>query len=212
MPGDLTLSDRTNFCRAWPADLKLVLALLAIVVAGCIEPEQWPATAAVAVILFIGHAFAGSSYRWMLSRSAAWLATLAALGVTMWWSYPTAESGLWLWSFFVRCVVAVLAGLWLMQVLSAQEFLATLRRWRVPGLFLVIVSFILRYLIVLWEEHERLLRAQQSRGLGAATGSQRWFMALERVGLLLLRSLDRSERIHRAMLARGWDGSPRGLD
>lgn len=212
MPVDVAPMRTENLCRWWPADLKLGLALLAILVVGLLSPEQWPAAAAVGVLLLMGHALAGTSLTWICHRSAVWLSTLVLLGAAMWWSIPTAAAGLWLWSFFVRCAVAVLAGLWLMQVLSAQELLVTLRRWHVPGLLIVMVSFLLRYLVVLWEEHERLWRAQQSRGAGSATSWQLWHLALERVGMLLLRSLDRSERIHRAMLARGWDGSPRGLE
>jgi len=32
------------------------------------------------------------------------------------------------------------------------------------------------------------------------------------LGMLLLRSLERAERVHSAMLARGWDGNFRSLD
>jgi len=212
MPVDAAPVRAENLCRAWPADLKLGLALTAILVVGCLSPEHWPASLTIGVLLSMGHALAGTSLLEIYQRSVWWLSTLVLLGVAMWFSLPTAEAGLWLCAFCIRCGVALLAGLWLMQVLSPQEFLGTLRRWRVPGLLIVMTSFLLRYMIVLWEEHERLQRAQLSRGAGSAYRWQRWNLALERLGLLLLRSLDRSERIHRAMLARGWDGTPRGLE
>lgn len=212
MPDNTAAVAPENFCRSWPADFKLAAALLVILVVGWLSPEQWPATMTLGVVVLFGHACAGTSLTWMIQRAAAWGVMLLLMAIALWWSQPSSAAGLWLWSWLLRCGVAVLAGLWLMQVFTVQELLSTLRRWHLPGLLIVMVSFLLRYLVVLWEEHGRLQRAQLARGAGSATRWQRWNLALERLGLLLLRSLDRSERIHRAMLSRGWDGSPRGLE
>ncbi len=66
-----------------------------------------------------------------------------------------------------------------------------------------------RYLFVLTEEAARLVRARALRSFGRRGMGVRVYGSM--VGHLLLRTLDRARRIHRAMLARGFDGEIRTL-
>ena len=95
--------------------------------------------------------------------------------------------------------------------------LRALRALRVPRLLVATVAFAYRYLFVVGDEATRMLRARASRSTALpgrrAGGSLRWRarVAGHLVGSLFVRSLDRSERVHAAMQARGYDDDPRFL-
>ena len=81
-----------------------------------------------------------------------------------------------------------------------------------PSIIITIVSMTYRYLFVLTDEAQRMLRARQSRSAsagGRSGGSVAWRARVtgNMAGSLFVRSLDRSERIYQAMLARGYDGT-----
>jgi cobalt/nickel transport system permease protein len=61
-----------------------------------------------------------------------------------------------------------------------------------------------RYLFVLMEEGARMLRAHALRSAGGGRVPLRVFGSL--AGQLLVRALDRAQRLHVAMLCRGFDG------
>lgn len=83
---------------------------------------------------------------------------------------------------------------------------------KLPAAFIAILSFMYRYLFVLQEEAERLLRARVSRS-GRSPGRRPGGSLLWRartagsmVGSLFLRGYERSERVQAAMVARGYRG------
>ncbi|MBN8635809.1 MAG: cobalt ECF transporter T component CbiQ [Anaerolineae bacterium] len=91
------------------------------------------------------------------------------------------------------------------------ELLWALDSLRVPATLTAIVGFMYRYLDTLQDEAERLLRARAARSGGGSGGSLLWRARIAggMVGNLFLRSYERSERIHAAMLARGYAGQAR---
>jgi cobalt/nickel transport system permease protein len=203
MPADRAF----NLCRGWPSGLKLAVAMAIVLIAGLLPVEQWPATACLGVFAVVLHALAATPIRLLVRRVLQFLPFVIVLSAGAIVSRPDAAAAVWSAALVLRCLVAFLVGLWLMQVLTASEFLDTLTRWRIPAVLTLLLSFLLRYVALLWEEHERLLRAQRSRAGGPNGRWAEWRGAIERLGLLVLRALDRAERVHRAMLARGWTGS-----
>ncbi|HUQ70451.1 MAG TPA: energy-coupling factor transporter transmembrane component T [Planctomycetaceae bacterium] len=197
----------SNLCRSWPGGLKLGIALATALIAGLLPGELWPATACLGVFALLLHSLAGTPLRTLVRRVAQFLPFVIVLSFGALISRPEAATAVWSAALLLRCLVAFLIGLWLMQVLTASEFLDVLARWRVPAALSIVLSFMLRYVALLWEEHERLLRAQRSRAGGPHGRWTEWRAAIERLGLLVLRALDRAERVHRAMLARGWSGT-----
>jgi cobalt/nickel transport system permease protein len=80
-----------------------------------------------------------------------------------------------------------------------------------PRLLVATIGFMSRYFFVLADETARMLRARASRAArleGRRRPSPLWQgrVAGHMVGSLFLRSLERSERVHAAMLARGYNG------
>lgn len=75
-----------------------------------------------------------------------------------------------------------------------------------------LVAFSYRYLFVLGEEYRRLRTAAAVRGFRPRTDLHTYRTYAHLLGMVLVRSLDRSERVYQAMLCRGFDGVFRGLD
>ena len=109
---------------------------------------------------------------------------------------------------------SVTAAVLLTATTPQIELLRALRAVKVPAILVTIVSMTYRYLFVLADEAHRMLRARQSRsasGAGRSGGSVAWRGRVtgNMAGSLFVRSLDRSDRIYQAMLARGYDGTVR---
>jgi cobalt/nickel transport system permease protein len=113
--------------------------------------------------------------------------------------------------------VSVQAALLLTFTTPFHDLIEGLRALRMPRIMVAIIGFMYRYLEVLTTEAGRMLRARAARsadaGTGRGGGTLRWRgrVAGNLVGSLFLRSYERSERIHGAMLARGFDGEFRYL-
>jgi cobalt/nickel transport system permease protein len=88
---------------------------------------------------------------------------------------------------------------------TAPEIVAGLERLHVPPTFTAIGALAVRYLQVVVDELRRVNTARVARGHDA-----RWLWQARAVaqssGTLAVRCLNRGERVHGAMLARGWDG------
>ena len=111
-------------------------------------------------------------------------------------------------------VLGVLSKAWLsvfvMVLLSAStpvpDLLAALRRFKVPEVFLLLLSFIYRYVAVLGDQIHAMRTAISSRAPGL---SRIRLLTLygHLAGSMFIRAYERGERIHAAMLARGFDGT-----
>jgi cobalt/nickel transport system permease protein len=118
-----------------------------------------------------------------------------------------AEDGLWLaFGILAKATLAVLATGVLAWTTPAPEILSGAERLRVPKTLIAIAGFALRYLQVLLDELRRMRLARVQRGddprwLWQAGGTGR------AVGALVVRTFERGERVHAAMLARGYDGT-----
>jgi cobalt/nickel transport system permease protein len=115
-------------------------------------------------------------------------------------------------SVFFRGTLAFCAALWLVNVMPFDQLLATLRALKVSDVLTAILAFMYRYSFVLWDELGKLRTARRARTLGRPGLVARWRSSAFLIGMLLIRAMGRAERVHGAMLARGWDGRVRTLD
>lgn len=106
--------------------------------------------------------------------------------------------------------VAVLGLLAVTGALAGPKLLRGLRGLGVPPLLLATFAFMERYVHVLREELRRMTLARRARWFRHSRLDRGILTGL--VGTLLLRSLERADRIQSAMIARGWDGSLEALD
>jgi len=83
------------------------------------------------------------------------------------------------------------------------EILALLRRLHVPPVLTTMAALLYRYVFVLGEEMQRMKRTRRSRTFRKGR-AKTWLSLSASVGALFLRTTERSERIYRSMIARGW--------
>ena len=110
-------------------------------------------------------------------------------------------------SIFLRFALSVSAALLLVATTGLDAVAAALAWFRVPRVLIVQLLFLYRYLFVLSEEVARSLRAHALRSPDHP--SPRLRIAGSMLGQVLLRTLERAQRIHVAMLCRGFDGEVR---
>jgi len=101
-------------------------------------------------------------------------------------------------------VVIVLTAM--LGTLEPIDFAHALQRLRVPARFVVLFLFTVRYVAVLEKEYRRLRQAMRARAFRPAINGHTLRSFGNLVGMLLVRALDRSERIQQAMICRGFRG------
>jgi cobalt/nickel transport system permease protein len=121
-------------------------------------------------------------------------------------------------SVALKSWISVQAAVLLATTTPFPQILVAMRSLRVPRLLVAIIGLMWRYLFVMADEALRLMRARQARSShalagGKAGGTLAWRAKVTggMAGNLFLRSLERSDRIYMAMLARGYDGEMRSL-
>ncbi|HIJ90308.1 MAG: cobalt ECF transporter T component CbiQ [Desulfobulbaceae bacterium] len=119
---------------------------------------------------------------------------------------PIGISGGWLScaSILVRATLTVGAALILVGITGFPAICQALDQLGMPRIFTVQLLFLYRYLFVLIEEGSRTARARDLRAFGKKGLGWRSYGSL--LSHLLLRTWLRAERIHLAMLARGFTG------
>lgn len=124
---------------------------------------------------------------------------------------PVAISGGWISfiSIMLRFFLTIGTAFLLIATTSFQGLCLALLRLGVPKVLTVQLLFLYRYIFVLGGEAMRLVRARSLRSFGKRGLGMKVFASV--VGHLLLRTLDRAQRVHRAMLCRGFDGEMRVL-
>lgn len=189
------LDPRTRIAGALAACLTAVLA----------QPgKPWPLVPAAAFALCWA-ATARVPVGWLLTRSASVLPFVLLAGM---WN-PLLRSGpegwLQLGLLTARAVISAMAMVLLASTTRFPLLLKGLYSLGLPRAAGTVLSFTYRFLFVLVEEGERLEMAVRSR----APHRRGRFRALAgAAGYLFLRTYERAERVYRAMLARGFTGTP----
>jgi cobalt/nickel transport system permease protein len=204
--------------------VKVLVALAFIVAVALLPDAAWPAYGAALLLAGATAAAARLSLPLVARRSLLGLPFLLAAvtvlftvpGRPLWsgpWGLEMTDAGLARFgSIVARSLLSVAAAVLLTATTRFPDVLHALRHLRVPVVLVGIIAFMYRYLFVLVEEVQRLMRARAARSArlpGAkGGGSLGWRAAVvgHMAGQLFVRSLDRSDRVYQAMQARGYRG------
>lgn len=105
-----------------------------------------------------------------------------------------------------RAGAGALAALCLARSTAPHEIVEGLRRLRLPDQLVTILSFMVRYLDLVADQWRRMTIARSSRGF-VARGPRDWMVLARSLGTLFIGCYGRGERVHLAMLSRGWSGA-----
>ena len=119
----------------------------------------------------------------------------------------------WLRCFAIigKFVVGMLALIGLISTTRFNELLAGLQKLGVPGLLVMQLGFLYRYIFVLIDKVHHMLRARAARKLRNLGFRKELKVAGAMVGTLLTNSIETAKSINIAMQGRGFDGSWRTL-
>lgn len=191
-------------------------AVLSVLAVAITPREAFWAYAGHAVAIATVVAVAGLRPRFVLTRMLIIAPFLLAAGLLPFVAsgdrievagVPLAVEGLWgTWSVTARASIGVTTSIVLAATTEVPRLLRGLERLRVPGALTQIATFMVRYLEVVAGELGRQRRAMTARGY-----DPRWLGQVRPLassaGALFVRSFERGERVHAAMLARGYDGT-----
>jgi cobalt/nickel transport system permease protein len=113
------------------------------------------------------------------------------------------------WGLLAKGTLGVMASLTLASTTEPRDLLVGLERLRVPAQLVQIIGFMIRYLDVVMDEMRRMRIARESRGFQGG-GVRSWPVAARTAGALFIRSYERGERVHLAMLSRGYQSAAPG--
>jgi len=117
------------------------------------------------------------------------------------------ESGLLgAWNILAKGSLGVIASILLTATTEPRALLFGLERLHMPQLMIQIMQFMFRYADVITSEMHRMRIARESRGFESRNLRQARVLA-HSAGALFIRSYERGERVHLAMLSRGYDGT-----
>lgn len=219
--GEWLLVHRHSPVHRLPAEVKTVALVLFVLVVVFTPPRQYWAFVAYAVLLGGVAALARIPGRVIASRMLIEIPfvmfavlmpffgtgeTVQIAGLTLYVSGLVAG-----WNILVKGTLGVVASVLLAATTPARDLLLGLQRLRVPSLLVQIASFMLRYTFVVRDEMARMRLAREARGF-EATGVRSWPVLGHSAGALFIRSYERGERVHLAMLSRGYTGRLPQLD
>jgi cobalt/nickel transport system permease protein len=192
-----------------------LLAVLGFVVTVVATPVGWwGALAAEGLVLAFVVGLSGVPPRDLLARWLTFLGLFGFLTVMVAPARPErAEYGLAAVALAIlaKDSLAFLGTLLLVQVTPFRSLLVAMRRLGVPATLVATLQFMYRYVFVLTDELDRMVQARRARTF-RRSGRLDWGLLTGLIGVLFLRAYERGERVHAAMLARGWDGTVRSLD
>ncbi|MGW0560102.1 cobalt ECF transporter T component CbiQ [Streptomyces sp. NPDC003016] len=121
-------------------------------------------------------------------------------------------SGLWgAWNVLAKGTLGVAASVLLASTTELRSLLLGLQRLKLPPMLVQIASFMIRYGDVITDEMRRMSIARRSRGF-EARGVRHWGVLGKTAGALFIRSYERGERVHLAMVSRGYTGTMPVID
>jgi cobalt/nickel transport system permease protein len=198
-----------------PPEVKIVAAVVGVCCVVATPPAAFGAFAGYLVLLAAVWGVAGIPVGWILQRSlietpfvvlAVLLPIAGADPRVDWLGISLSEPGLYgAWNILAKGTLGVLTSLTLAGTTPLRDLLLGLQRLHAPHLVMTIATLMLRYVDVIAGEAHRMRLARISRGhdprfLWQAGATARG------VGTLFVRSYERGERVHLAMLSRGWTG------
>lgn len=207
--------------------VKVIITVLFVLSNVLIPDGAWLGFVLALTMILIITNWAGLAWDFVLKRSLIVLpfalaavtvifavpgVALASIHIGPWTLTPTDAGLIRFISILVRSFLSVQMAILLTATTPFPDLIHALRHLRLPQPLVATLSFMYRYLAVLSDETTRLLRARRARSAqqpGMHSGGPllwRARVAGNMVGQLFLRSLERGDRVYKAMLARGYTG------
>ncbi len=185
---------------------KLLLVLLIVIGVLLTPVGAWPVFGCLACGVYAALVIAEIPTKYILQRIGLLLPPVLGLAL----SAPISRGfqGGWELAATITCrsLLTFSAGLWLVNTTPFETLLGAMARLGLPNRFVELLAFMYRYTFVVFDELARMRTGQRSRTFSKPGLFALWISNASLLGMLLIRSLNRAERIHGAMCSRGWTG------
>lgn len=198
-----------------PAHVKIVAAFVTVLAVVLTPPTAVWAFGCYALLLMLLVVSAGLTMRQVVPRLVIEVPFVAfALLLPLVGRDPRipvgpvelSEPGLWAaWGIVAKATAGIVVSIVLAATTPTRDLIDGLQRLHLPAVLIQIVASMVRYLHVVSDEWNRMARARASRGF-RARGPRSWPVLAHSAGTLFIRSYERGERVHLAMLSRGYTG------
>ncbi|MBE2235289.1 MAG: cobalt ECF transporter T component CbiQ [Anaerolinea sp.] len=214
-----------------------LLGALAFILAAALTPDgAWLAFGAL-VLLWLALALISDVPLGVLLRRGLVALPFAAAAVTvlftlpgrplatlqlpvLGWQLTISDAGLVRFvTILLKSWVSVSMAMLLTAATPFPDLLQAMRGIGIPAALVGVLAFMYRYIFVLADEAQAMLRAREARSAAGPGGQKAGGTVVWRartvggmVGSLFVRSLARSERVYQAMVSRGYAGELRWLD
>jgi cobalt/nickel transport system permease protein len=208
------LDPRTKF-------ITIIVFLLAVLVTPISRWQAFTLYFALVAILII---LSRVPLLYVLKRSfviVPFVLVIAALNIPFKNGEAISEFDIWLWrvsitregllvfgNIIVKAWLSILGLILLSSTTPLIRLLKGMEQLGLPRVMVMIISFMYRYIFVLTDEVMRMKQARDSRNFGG-----KWLWQIKTIGNMIgtifIRSYERAERVHAAMLSRGFEGQVR---
>jgi cobalt/nickel transport system permease protein len=196
--------------------VKFITAIPYIFVVAVMQGINGPLLALIISLLMI--TFSRISFKKLIGRLIVVNTFILLLWIFLPFSYPgdvvfhigslkaTREGFLYTLSITLKANAIVLATIAIFGTSEVFSLAHALVHLRLPDKLIHLFFFFYRYISVLHEEYTRLKNAMAIRSFKPRTNIHTYKTYAYLVGMLIVRSFDRSQRIYRAMVCRGFSG------
>jgi len=207
-------NERAGPLQRLDARIKLISAVAFVVLTVLTPIGSWTWYGAFGFVLALLIGISGVPPLELLRRWLTFLVLIAFLAVVLAPTHPArahAGLGVVVASILIKNTLAIVMMLLLSAVTSFHALLAGMRKLGLPLVLVATLGIMERYRFVLADELNRMATARRARSF-TRRGTFSLSLAGGLIGVLFLRALERAERVHGAMVARGWQGTLHSLD
>ncbi len=196
------------------ARVKLIAAVVFVVAVVATPVGAWRLLGAEGLVLAFLIGLSGVALRELWRRWVVFFVLVGFVALLVAPAHPARASyglGAVAATILFKNSLALFTIVVLASVTPLPRLLGALRKLGVPPVLVATLQFMDRYRHVLTDELGRMARARRARTFDRRAALP-WTLLSGLIGSLFLRTFERAERVHGAMIARGWTGELHSLD
>ncbi|MDG6243022.1 MAG: cobalt ECF transporter T component CbiQ [Methanolobus sp.] len=110
---------------------------------------------------------------------------------------------------FLRAIASLILAFLMLATSRFDEIIKAMYSLKIPNILIQMITFSYRYIFVLLGEFFTMKRSMYTRGFKMKLNQYSLNIIGNMIGMLLVKSYERGEKVYRSMLSRGYTGNPR---
>jgi cobalt/nickel transport system permease protein len=203
-------SGGNSFLHRMDPRVKIITFFIFILFAVLTEPSAYLSFILYFFILFFLAVISKVPFLFILKRSLAIIPFVVLIAVPI--PFIKKDGMVLFRGILMKAYLSLLCMILLTSTTKFTNLLKALEKLKIPGIFIMVMSFMYRYLFLMIDDIQRMRRAKECRVFGKTKKSRIIKTLSLIIGVLFVRSYERAERVYLAMCSRGFDGEIRTLD